>query len=353
MDNIKIYGGDSNWSHGINSSSLAPVLISNNSLIDGGRGTFTKGIFATRRNNGNTIVIRNNNITGGRAAREAGEWAEAEGLVIEGKMEAAIEENVIDGGSLDNKGDGVDPEGPYYGGVTAIAVTTQTSTITRNQISILNPVPSDAEIGNPVWVRGITGGNGGNVFISNNHIALYNHNGPIHIFEPDGYSMYTVVNNSIFSHIKDDDASDNFSDQVSLLAYHTGATIKFLNNIDYYGTPQTEGFNFDDTVVLEARGNFSLNCDPNNNPPPSYTENNTIVSSSEMDLSNYFVDSGIDLPNGQLGDIHLVPGAPVINYGEITLASEYGSIHEDKDGRPRNFDDEDTHYDTGCYEYVD
>ncbi|MFP4485013.1 MAG: right-handed parallel beta-helix repeat-containing protein, partial [Spirochaetaceae bacterium] len=226
------------------------VEIQNNGTITAGevldpRGdvyTDTRGIDLGTDDPTAYVRIIGNHVDGGVVARPENAYGGSTGVSLHGPFSATIVDNLIDGGTVENLNESdfeVDPDG-YFGGPTVVSPGAADVVLNRNTLQVLTP-KADVDAGNPVFVRGIHGGAAGTELTAkNNQVLLYNVDGPIHAFEPEQYSSFTVTNNTVILQVDNDDTGDSYTaDAAGLWASHTGSSIRLTNNLWYFPNPVT------------------------------------------------------------------------------------------------------------------
>lgn len=347
------------------------VEIQDNGIITAGevtdpgtdRSTATQGISFGTDDPTAYVRIIGNHVDGGVVERPADTYGDSTGVSLYGSFSATIVENLIDGGSVENTGDfgsGSSPE--YYGGPTAVNPGAASVYVSRNDLRVIDPVPPDAADGGKVFVRAIHGGApGGEVIATNNQVLTYNVDAPIHVFEAQNHSNYTVTNNTVIAQVNDD-ASDSYtSDEIGPWVSHTGSSIRLTNNLWYF--PNGLNNTLADSGLADPEifaYNHVLAFDGVTNPvgDDHGWSDNTLIASEDTDPAAYWVTPDADLSDGFSGDLSLKSSAPVINQGLIANTPQLGYVADDFHGNERQpsaaVEDggSDTMIDIGAFEYV-
>ena len=301
------------------------VEIQNNGTISAGevtdpvdgRNTATRGIDLGTDDPTAYVRIIGNHVDGGQVTRLQNAYGDSTGVALQGPFSAMIVGNLIEGGSVDNRGgfgDGATPE--YHGGPTAVNPGAANVYVSQNDLRVLQPVPEDATGAGKVFVRALHGGGpDSDVIATNNQVLLYNVDAPIHAFEPEQYSSYTVTNNTVILQVDNDDTGDTYTaDSIGLWASHTGSSISLTNNLWYF--PSGLDITLDDNGLADPEefdNNYLLNFDGQVNPAPTAWSAYTLVT-SVVAAGDYWVSPDTDLSNGFTGDLNLDSSAAVIDH---------------------------------------
>jgi hypothetical protein len=376
FENAIIDGGDARFrAVGIRGFGISGTLaIAYNDSIYGGaasgpasptdktESTWVGGIDVESDSSNAYARIYGNTVSGGQVTRPAEVHGSSAGVSVHGEMEVLIQENLIDGGTVDNQGGFGETATPeYHAGPTCVIPGARRVTINRNDLRVLQPRP--VSVTTPVFVRAVHGGlPGGQVIAKNNQVLLYNIDAPIHVFEPGQFTDFIVTNNTVVVQV-DDNATDSWDhNSIGLWASHAGSSIALTNNLWYAPSAASsptvapagaDGLadpeEFDYNYVLGFSGSLT---------GPTTWEGNTVDGGGTV-ATDVFVNPDTDLSDGYDGDLRLEAGAPVIDAGVVGNKPELGNVTVDFDGNDRQpssvieFPEtgDDTTNDIGAFEY--